>query len=972
MISTAQRTPVIRKVFRPKSAPLEVAQSMIILDSKDKLKIDPPKRPKSSPDYVSPRDHEEQQEKKPPSPRPLMKKKIIHRSVEMPESTQHVFQIVHSADGRSTMVPASPPKKINTMMMLTETQRRRSNIKTPQDAQDDPPPMEEEEVEDVVSDAPSEKSEKNAGDSAEEVFDDDFDTDEEPPVPKVQQVLPDDCWGRLVSLNAQLPCVDLTTNEGKEFSLGRSSKCLVQVDDPHVSGTQFWLIMYNRSVCEVEITDKSSNGTYVNNVKLGKGKAITLNNGDEISFQVSEEHGKGFARYLFQFLPPNAGEILSQQIQQTTGEQTKKKHPKIKYKISEVLGRGGFATVYLGMNRETGQLIAVKQIAVERNEIDKIMGICKEIEVLRSLRHSKIVSYYGYDVGNDHLNILLEYVPGGSIASLLEKFGRFDETVIKIYTLQILIGLKYLHDNHVLHRDIKAANILVTVGGTIKLTDFGASGTIETMKTYRETQDGKLPNAGEDANQPPKPPPDGQSLCGTVLWMAPEVISKSQYSMAADIWALACTIIEMATGKPPWSEKEFTSHVSAMYYIATSGTTPQIPQTLSEDGKDFLRKCLRLDPNSRSSSTELLRHPWIATAGKDSQDPQRPATQYQSMTSHQQQQQPPTGGDAEAPPANGITACSAISAAPSNTGGETVTPIVEGNNNRGPTTSGELNTNSINPTSTSNSNTNNHNHTNGRNTAANTKSRKSSTSSTQPANGRRPSQSTTTTTTTTSSSKKSRDGEGQKNRTSSTGGRKKSNSNGNLNGTMTGQRSRAGSTRSNVAAAPRKTDRKRSIPGRSTPPPTTTTTTTTSTSNFNDTNGSKHLMVNNKPAKLKRNDRYNNTSTSTLGEEAASSAAAAAADDCTSDYSHAYDDDFDEYSGTEDEYKYHPPKPPAALHNSMRLPRKKKRKPKKKANEGTLPDYNETPAVDDVQPSVQQTGVASSIRKKKKKKEFGV
>jgi len=122
-----------------------------------------------------------------------------------------------------------------------------------------------------------------------------------------------------------------------------------------------------------------------------------------------------------------------------------------------------------------------------------------EIEVLKTLKHENIVQYLGSSVEDDVLNIFLEYVPGGSIASLIRRFGPLNENIVRLYTKQILHGLHYLHNHKIIHRDIKGANILVDNKGGIKLADFGASKKLEHLV------------AGTDAN----------SLKGTLYWMAP-------------------------------------------------------------------------------------------------------------------------------------------------------------------------------------------------------------------------------------------------------------------------------------------------------------------------------------------------------------------------------------------------------------------------------------------------------------------
>lgn len=142
----------------------------------------------------------------------------------------------------------------------------------------------------------------------------------------------------------------------------------------------------------------------------------------------------------------------------------------------------------------------------------------------------------------DGVDIVLEYVSGGSLKGILKKYHGLDERVIKRYSVQLLRGLSYLHENGVIHRDLKSANILIAPDGTIKLTDFGSAKKFGTAK-YSFTR----------------------SLKGSPYWMAPEVVSKTGHSYPADIWSFGCVLIEMYTGIPPWANKsQNTRQVLAM------------------------------------------------------------------------------------------------------------------------------------------------------------------------------------------------------------------------------------------------------------------------------------------------------------------------------------------------------------------------------------------------------------------------
>lgn len=143
-----------------------------------------------------------------------------------------------------------------------------------------------------------------------------------------------------------------------------------------------------------------------------------------------------------------------------------------KWKLGSKIGSGAFGVVHVGMNTATGTLMAVKSIAMEKAVM---VDVRREIQLLRSMNHRNIVRYYGAEMDDTRLHIFQEWVAGGSIASLLAKFGPFSLNVIRVYLRQILEGLDYLHQRKVLHRDIKGSNILISDEGIVKLADFGAS-----------------------------------------------------------------------------------------------------------------------------------------------------------------------------------------------------------------------------------------------------------------------------------------------------------------------------------------------------------------------------------------------------------------------------------------------------------------------------------------------------------------
>ena len=247
-----------------------------------------------------------------------------------------------------------------------------------------------------------------------------------------------------------------------------------------------------------------------------------------------------------------------------------------------------------GLNKNTGEVMAVKQVPIvdlcEENTLQRIKALEVEIEILSQLNQKNIVRYIGSSREEEYLNIFLEYEGGGSIAKLISKYGKFQENLVRIYSKQILEGLEYLHAHNVVHRDIKGANVLVDSNGICKLADFGGA-----KKIYAGP-------AGEISLL--------TSLKGTPYWMAPEVICQTGHGRQADIWSFGCTVIEMATGKPPWSDQK--NQFAALYFIGNTTKPPPFPEDFSDEGKDFLGLIFKRDPKERPNVRKLLNHSFIA------------------------------------------------------------------------------------------------------------------------------------------------------------------------------------------------------------------------------------------------------------------------------------------------------------------------------------------------------------------------
>ncbi|KAJ3408628.1 hypothetical protein HDV05_004800 [Chytridiales sp. JEL 0842] len=373
---------------------------------------------------------------------------------------------------------------------------------------------------------------------------------------------------------------------------------------------------------DVGVIHGSGRPSVATSSKLGKSIMEEEEESEEhtTSSNVSTEGGTSDVEVVT--LAQSTLSVNTDHIQSDPAESEEDEAAVLEWYQGALIGSGAFGKVYLGLNLGTWELMAVKQIAVPRTPTSRsatsastsatplfspnkswmpgrrasklggkvavsiVNSIDVELNILKRLSHPCIVRFIGYETTLTKINIFLEYCDGGSIASVIRNSGKLPQTLALCLTKQIILGLQYLHSQNIIHRDIKAANVLLTMDGCVKISDFGVSKQLEASGR----------------------PQRRSTTRGTIYWMAPELFNASStYDSKIDIWALGCVLIEMMTAERPWKAMGGDTQIA---FHLSKNKAPPIPDTGSEYpiATEVMKACLNMDPNFRPSANQLMVH----------------------------------------------------------------------------------------------------------------------------------------------------------------------------------------------------------------------------------------------------------------------------------------------------------------------------------------------------------------------------
>lgn len=408
-------------------------------------------------------------------------------------------------------------------------------------------------------------------------------------------------WGYLFPLHDSYTKVDLIEDL---YSFGRDDTCSIcylpnSAGDNHIphfqalSKTHFIIKRENHSSSEdtnleikqkpsnfiIYLTDKSSNGTFLDGEKIGKGKTKILKHNSIISLSLKKN--KSYVFFDKTFNIRNEFPELPQEFTQ-------------KFALTNILGKGACGEVRHAFDISTAENFAVKIIEIKRFQKDDkaLKSALAELKILKELDHPCIIRIFDAYQISTHFFIILEFMGGGELFDRIVKLGKFSDSQSKFTFNQILLAVKYLHNQDITHRDLKPENILL-VGSEedtiVKITDFGLSKVV-----------------GEGSLM--------KTLCGTPSYLAPEVILSAEvsgYTPKCDCWSLGVILFIMLSGYPPFSNEIQEHSLTEQITKGIFSFPEKFWSDVDPNAIDLIKSLLKVDPDERISVNDAIAHPWL-------------------------------------------------------------------------------------------------------------------------------------------------------------------------------------------------------------------------------------------------------------------------------------------------------------------------------------------------------------------------
>lgn len=408
-------------------------------------------------------------------------------------------------------------------------------------------------------------------------------------------------WGFLLPCSPRLKQLEFWRSQ-PSYTIGRGHDNAIRLPGPRISNKHCIVRWDGGDANSVVVTDVSTNGTFINGVKIGHGLSGILSNGSEIAFGSLQPQAQGDAledyRFVFRFtaLGPAREGLWAH------------------YDVSHELGTGSFATVHKALSRRTGQFVAVKMIrsnklaaplpadpnrdgdrSVNAATNNRTSSFAREIQILSDLRHQNICQLIETFWTTTEISIVLELVEGGDLLEYILKREGLDETMSRFITYQLCDALAYIHGQGVAHRDLKPENVLLTKDDppVVKVADFGLAKYIDSLTMLK-------------------------TMCGTPSYLAPEVVQNNVngYGHGVDSWSVGVIVFSMLTLQSPFIENE---DVDIRMRIETRTTDWSMLHRcgISDVVQHFIRRLLEVQPDVRMTAQESLEHPWLLGAGDD-------------------------------------------------------------------------------------------------------------------------------------------------------------------------------------------------------------------------------------------------------------------------------------------------------------------------------------------------------------------